>query len=164
MRLTPLDIEQRGFKIRFRGFDTKEVQGFLELIADEFKRLMDEVNSLKEALSNKVKEIEAYKREEESLKESVVNAQNIIKEMKGNAEKEAQLIVSEAELKAEKILNSAHTGLLQIREDISELKRQRIQFEMKLRSLIEAHLKLLDLENTEAEEEVESKLTSLNKD
>ena len=54
--------------------------------------------------------------------------------------------MAEAELQAEKILNQAHTRLAQIHDDISELKRQRAQFEVRLRSLIEAHMKILDVE------------------
>jgi len=164
MKLTPLDIEQRRFKMRFRGLDTKEVQVFLELVADEFKNLMDEMNSLKEELRNKTREIEEYKEREKVFKDTIINAQKIMEEMKSNAEKEAHLLISEAEVKAEKILNSAHNRLAQIHEDIRELKRQRTQFETKLRSLIESHLKLLEVEKTEGEEEFEDKLKFLKKD
>lgn len=164
MKLTPLDIEQRHFKVRFRGLDTKEVRIFLELVADEFKSLIDKINSLKEELRNKTREIEEYKEKEKVFKDTMVNAQKIIEEMKNNAEKEAHLLISEAEVKAEKLLNSAHSRLTQIHEDIRELKRQRTQFETKLRSLVEAHLKLLEAENTEDGEEVEEKLKFLKKD
>jgi len=87
MKLTPLDIEQRHFKVRFRGSDTKEVQVFLGLVADEFKSLIDKINSLKEELRNKTREIEEYKEREKVFKDTMVNAQKIIEEMKNNAEK-----------------------------------------------------------------------------
>jgi cell division initiation protein len=67
-------------------------------------------------------------------------------EVKTNAEREARVLLAEAELQAEKILNQAHSRLARIHDDISELKRQRAQFEVRLRSLVEAHLKLLDVE------------------
>ncbi|HIC90464.1 MAG TPA: DivIVA domain-containing protein [Syntrophaceae bacterium] len=133
-------------------------------MADEFKNLMDEMNSLKEELRNKTREIEEYKEREKVFKDTIINAQKIMEEMKSNAEKEAHLLISEAEVKAEKILNSAHNRLAQIHEDIRELKRQRTQFETKLRSLIESHLKLLEVEKTEGEEEFEDKLKFLKKD
>ena len=73
--------------------------------------------------------------------------------MKVNAEKDAKLRVSEAELKAERILNNAHSRLAQIHEDIAELKRQRTQFELKMRATIETYQKMLEMQK---EEEVEA--------
>jgi cell division initiation protein len=65
--------------------------------------------------------------------------------MKENAQKSAELIVAEAEVKAEKILNKAHNRLAQLHEDIAELKRQRVQIEVQIGSVIEAHSKLLEI-------------------
>jgi cell division initiation protein len=80
--------------------------------------------------------------------------------MKENARKSAELIISHAEVKAEKTLNRAHTRLAQLHEDIAELKRQRIQLETRIRSILEVHSKLLEVEKEEmtANDEEESKL------
>ena len=40
MKITPLDIRQQQFTVRFRGFDAEEVDTFLEMIADEYEELM----------------------------------------------------------------------------------------------------------------------------
>ena len=47
MKMTPLDILQHKFKISFRGFDVREVDGFLGDIADAFQLLMNENETLK---------------------------------------------------------------------------------------------------------------------
>jgi len=39
MKITPLDIQQQQFKTRFRGFDIREVDAFLEQIAETFEGL-----------------------------------------------------------------------------------------------------------------------------
>ena len=65
--------------------------------------------------------------------------------MKDNARKSAEVIIADAEVKAEKILNRAHNRLSQLHEDIVELKRQRMQIEVQIRSIIEAHTKLLEI-------------------
>jgi cell division initiation protein len=74
-------------------------------------------------------------------------------------------MIAEAEVKAEKILNKAHTRLAQLHEDIAELKRQRTQIEIQIRSVLEAHGRLLDMSNEEnqAIEEEESKLRFFQK-
>jgi cell division initiation protein len=83
--------------------------------------------------------------------------------MKDNARKSAELIIAEAEVKAEKILNSAHNRLVQLHEDISELKRQRTQIEVQIGSIVEGHSKLLDLsrEGAKAMDEEDAKLKLL---
>jgi cell division initiation protein len=88
-----------------------------------------------------------------------------VEQMKINAEKEAKLLVSEAEVKAERILNNAHNRLAQIHEDIAELKRQRTQFELKLRATIETYQKMLDMHKEEeaGAEDLESKLKFFKK-
>ena len=155
MKMTPIDIQQQQFRIRFRGFDVREVDSFLERIADEFKTLLAEHGEQQSDVQKLEREIEEYRAREKAFKEAMVNAQKALDDMRVNAEKEAELIVAESEMKAEKILGAAHNRLTQLHEDISELKRQRMQLEIELGTIIEAHRKLLDM-STEAMEDKET--------
>src|SRR5208282_487829 len=74
----------------------------------------------------------------------MVTAQRVSDDLKGVAKKEADVIISGAELQAEKIVHAAHQRLVQVIEDINELRRQRTQFESHLRAVIDAHHKLLE--------------------
>ena len=65
--------------------------------------------------------------------------------MKENAEKQAELIVAEAEIKGDKIIHRAQNRLNQLQEDITELRRQRVQIEVEINAIIEAHAKLLKI-------------------
>jgi len=74
----------------------------------------------------------------------MVTAQRISEDLKSVAKKEADIILADAEHQAEKIVQGAHTKLVQVVEDINELKRQRVQFESQVRSVVDSHLKLLE--------------------
>ena len=74
----------------------------------------------------------------------MVTAQRISEDLKAAAKKEAEIILADAEHQAEKIVQGAHQKLVQVVEDINELKRQRIQFESQVRSVMDAHHKLLE--------------------
>ena len=165
MKMTPTDIQQQQFRIRFRGFDVREVDGFLEKIADEFKTLLAKHGDQQKEVQKLEGKIEEYRDREKTFKEAMVNAQKALDDMRVNAEKEAELIVAESEMKAEKILSTAHNRLTQLHEDISELKRQRMQLEIELGTIIDAHRKLLDMstEAMEDEETSEEKLKYLKK-
>ncbi|MDJ0780385.1 MAG: DivIVA domain-containing protein [Desulfosarcinaceae bacterium] len=145
MKMTPLEIQQQQFKVRLRGFDVREVDHFLERVADSVADLRDENKQLHEDLRRLKMELQGYKEREETFKRAMFNSQTVLEQMKDNARKSADIIIADAETKAEKILNRAHNRLSQLHEDIAELKRQRIQIEVQLRAVIEAHTKLLDI-------------------
>ncbi len=147
VNLTPLDIQQQRFKTKFRGFDIPEVELFLEHMADAFEALLKQNEHLKEENRRLHLEIKGYKNREDAFKRALLNSQRVIEQMKENALKSAELIVAEAEVKAEKILNKAHNRLAQLHEDIGELKRQRVQIEVQIGSIIESHSKLLEISN-----------------
>jgi cell division initiation protein len=163
MKCTPLDIQQQQFKIKFRGFDVREVDAFLEQLADDFESLLSNNMSLQDEISRLKLETEGYRQREEAFKRAMLNSQNVLDQMKKNAQKSAELIIADAEVKAEKLINRAHNRLSQLHEDIAELKRQRIQIEIQVRSILENHTKLLDLGQEEivARDQEDAKLKVL---
>jgi cell division initiation protein len=149
MKITPSDIQQQQFRIRFRGFDVREVDSFLERVTDEFETLTRENSDRQKEIEGLRREIQEYRDREKTFKDAMINTQKALDDMRMNAEKEAELIVAEAEMKAEKMLSMSHNRLTQLHEDISELKRQRMQLEVELGTILETHRRLLDM-NTEA--------------
>ena len=163
MNLTPLDIQQQKFKTRIRGFDVREVDAFLEQVANVFESLQRTHKGRQEEVRRLEIEIQGYRKREETFKRALLNSQKVLDQMKDNARKSAELIIAEAEVKAEKILNNAHNRLAQLHEDISELKRQRTQIEVQIGSIVEAHSKLLELskEGAKTMDEEDAKLKVL---
>jgi cell division initiation protein len=160
MNITPLDIQQQKFKTRIRGFDVREVDAFLEQVANVFESLQRTHKGMQEEVRRLEIEIQGYRKREETFKRALLNSQKVLDQMKDNARKSAELIIAEAEVKAEKILNNAHNRLAQLHEDISELKRQRTQIEVQIGSIVEAHSKLLELskEGAKTMDEEDAKL------
>jgi len=160
MNITPLDIQQQKFKTRIRGFDVREVDAFLEQVANVFESLKRNHKDMQEEVRRLEIEIQGYRKREETFKRALLNSQKVLDQMKDNARKSAELIIAESEVKAEKILNNAHNRLAQLHEDISELKRQRTQIEVQIGSIVEAHSKLLDLskEGAKTMDEQDAKL------
>ena len=150
MKLTPIDIQQRQFRVRFRGFDVREVDAFLEQMANAFEALEKENEDRNGKIQRLTEDIQELKKREEAFQHAMVNSQKVLEQMKDNARKTGELAIAEAEVKAEGILNRAHHRLAQLHEDIAELKRQRMQIEVQVRGIIEAHTKLLEMGREEA--------------
>ena len=165
MKVTPLDIQQQQFKTRFRGFDIREVDTFLEQMAETVESLQRENQNLGDEVRRLELEIQGYRKREETFKRALLNSQKVLDQMKDNARRSAELIIAEAEVKAEKILNKAHNRLAQLHEDITELKRQRTQIEVQISSIIEAHSRLLEIgkEGMKESDEADDKVKLLKK-
>ncbi len=157
MKLTPLDIKKQEFKRIIRGFDPLEVETFLEMVANEYEALLNEKDQLKsEALILRT-QVKDYQQVEQTLKETLMNAQESISRARVNTEKEAGLIIHEAELRAEKILDQARNEVEKIKNDITLLRVQKESFINRLRHLLESQIeliKVLQIDDFEPKDEI----------
>ena len=145
MRITPMDIRQQQFTVKmFRGFDVQEVDTFLEDLPGDYEALLKENALLKEQLQALETRTRGLEDRERVLQETLVTTQRVVEEMKDSARREATLIVREAELRGEKVLEAARTAEASIQADVVALKRMRRQLAESLRSTIETYQRLLD--------------------
>ncbi|MFH1148600.1 MAG: DivIVA domain-containing protein [Pseudomonadota bacterium] len=136
MRITPMDIQQQQFRIRFRGFDVQEVDSFLELVASELKEVFHENSSLKDEIKRLQDAQAMYQEKEKTFQTAFISAQRVIDEMKENAQRQGKLILTQAEVEAARLLQQAETRASQIQEEIARLKQQRVQLEYRVKSFI----------------------------
>ena len=145
MRITPMDIRQQQFTVKmFRGFDVQEVDTFLEDLAADYEALLKENALLKEQLQALEARTRGLEDRERVLQETLMTTQRVVEEMKESARREATLVVREAELKGEKLVEAARTAEASIQADVVALKRMRRQLAESLRSTVEMYQRLLD--------------------
>lgn len=144
MKITPIDIQQQQFKGKMLGgLDPNDVDAFLQTVASEMENLVRENNELKEQQSQQSRDVLDMAEKEKDLRDTMLAAQRIIEDMKANAQKEASLIVSEAELKAERIVADSERQLGELKARIEDLRRLKIQFEMSLKALLDSFARQL---------------------
>ena len=148
-RLTAMEVEKQEFRSKLRGYDREDVRLYLRSVAEEIERLNLENNSLREEAAHLRGRLEDFRSREQTLQETLVTAQAMTKEIQGRASKEADLLVKEARIKAERLLEQAQDQLEKIEAEIGRAKLERDAFESRLRSGIEEHLALLDLRKKE---------------
>lgn len=146
MKISPIDIQQQQFKGKmFGGLDPEDVDSFLQMLASEMEDLIRENTELKEQARRAATDLESMKEREIDLRDTMLAAQKITEEMKANSQKEAHLLIAEAELKAEKILEEANRKQADLNNQIQDLKRDKMQFESALKSLLDTHYKMLSM-------------------
>lgn len=153
MRITPLDIQQKQFPMRFRGFDVEEVYAFLEVVREQMEDLLRENALLKEQVQRAESQIKEYRDIETTLRETLMTAQQMVEDYKTNARKEAELLIREAELRADSLTSEAQGRVVKIHEDIVDLKGIRRHFKEELKRLIESHVRMLEFDKEREGEE-----------
>lgn len=155
MRITPLEIQQKQFPMKLRGFDVEEVYSFLEIIREEMEDLLRENANLKETVQRLDTQMKEYRDMETTLRQTLLTAQQMVEDYKMNARKEAELIVKEAELRAETLIKEAQEKVIKIHEDIVDLKGIRRHFKEEIKRLIQSHLRMLEFDQERGEEQEE---------
>ena len=144
MRLSALEIQNHRFATKLRGVDPAEVEIFLRLVADDFESLVRECDGLREKVRLLETRVEDLSANEHALRETLVTAQSLTEDLKRTAVKESELMISEAEVKGEKILDAAHRRAAKLAEDIRELKALRGRLGAAIRATLDTHLALLE--------------------
>jgi cell division initiation protein len=149
MRITPLDIQQKHFPMRFRGFHTEEVSAFLELIREEIEDLLRENAQLKERLQQADGEIRRFWEMEELLGRTLQEAHQVSEEFKTHARREAEQLIEKAAERSEEMVGQSHEQALAVHEEIIELKMMRKRFHEEMREVLDRfrHILADDSEN-----------------
>jgi cell division initiation protein len=151
MRITPLDIEAHSFAVRLRGFDRDEVKSFLTLISEEYEKLIVENSYLKEELARLNHSLADFQDREKILKDTLLNVQKLADEMRQEAQREKEVIIKEAEIKAEQILEQARRRIGDLERQIQDLRMQRDTFETTVLALVDQHRRLIEMQREQGE-------------
>ena len=144
MKVTPLEIRQQQFPLRFRGLDPQEVDKFLELVAGDMEDLVRENARLRDGLAKKDQELQRMQHGEDELKKALMAIQQIREDWIGRAEKQAEQILMESELKAKQLQSEAEHRLESLQHDLQELTRRRHQLVSEIRLILDEHLRILE--------------------
>jgi cell division initiation protein len=141
--------------MKFRGFDVEEVYAFLEVIREEMEELLRENANLKENVQRTEVQVREFKDMETTLRETLITAQQMVEDYKINARKEAELLIKEAEFRAENMIKESHEKVIKIHEDITDMKGIRRHFKEELKRLIENHLTMLQFDDKREREDTD---------
>lgn len=107
MTLTPMDIHNKEFSTKLRGYDSKQVDGFLDRIVDAYGDALDQIVDLKNENVELKKKVEKYEKVKDSINESLISAQENAEEIKKRTNKESKEIIQKANQDAAEIIQKA---------------------------------------------------------
>lgn len=150
MPLTPLDIHNKEFSRRLRGYDEDEVNEFLDQVIKDYESVIRENKEMQNQLLALQERLDHFVNIEETLSKTIIIAQEAADEVKNNSKKESQLIIKEAEKNADRIINEALSKSRKISMETEELRKQASIYRTRFRTLLEAQLELLSQDDWNA--------------
>lgn len=144
MKLTPMDINNKEFKRGLRGYNPEEVDEFLDEVIENYEQLYKDNSKLKEKVTLANEQIEHYKKIESTIQNTLLLAQNAADQAKTSAEKEADMVIKNANETAQRILDKAHNDVLELNDEYEKMKQEFIKFRAKFRNFMNTQLQTFD--------------------
>ncbi len=144
MLLTPENIQNQQFHVRFRGFDVDEVDAFLEKVAENYLVLVKENEKLKDSMAAIEGERDQIQSQERTFKNAIISAQTIADEMQAKAQQEARVLKENARLDAAAMIDEAKEQVTALKEQISSLLLEKQKLKDELQAFLMSHMERMD--------------------
>ncbi len=142
--LTPLDVRRFDFGHAFRGCDPARVDQFRDQVADELERLNRVNQDLDQKARSFHEQLRAFRERDRALNDALISAQQLRQDTREQAEKEALLIVREAQGEGERLLEEVRGEVRRVQSDLEALERARRAYLSQTRNLITRYLSEID--------------------
>lgn len=132
VKWSPMEIQEMQFNPARKGYDIEEVRSFLMSMAEQVETLLKEKEKMRRELDFAREELMGHKQREQILKDTLLTAQKVAKDLKEQSEREGEVIIKEAELKADNLYREASKKIVEQEQQIRDLKlsRNRLYLEM----------------------------------
>lgn len=143
-------MRRQEFRRSLRGYEPLGVEDFRMRVADELERVSREKSVLEERVAALTEQLRVFRERETAMNEALVAAQQLREETRASAEREAQVIVREAEAEGRRQLDEAHRAEERAQEKMLEIQRQFAGYLAGFRALLErqvAELRALEGDN-----------------
>jgi DivIVA domain-containing protein len=138
--LTPLDVRRYEFGRKVRGYDPERVDQFREQVADELERLTKINQELEQKARAFHDQLKAFRERDKALNDALVSAQQLRAEIREQSEREAQLIIREAQAEADRVIGTAQSDIRRVEDELAALDRFRRNYLAQLRVFVERQL------------------------
>ncbi len=144
MALTPVDILHTEFKSSFRGYNTDQVDDFVDAVGEALETALKDRADLARRVDSLEEEIDQVREMKTTLADALAVAQRNADELRANAHKQAELILAEAEQARVRLTCDVHAEAEKLRSEIALLQAQRDRFEGEFRAMLSCYTEWLD--------------------
>lgn len=171
MALTPLDIQNKDFSTKMRGYNQDDVDDFLDQVTRDYEDALQKNRELEKSLKHAEEKLQYFNELKDALNQSIIVAQDTADKMKSSANKESEMIITsadnqaketlveaerksnamiaDAEAKSTQILAEAIERARQLAGETEDLKKKTRVFHQRLSLMLETQLEQVKSEEWE---------------
>lgn len=142
--IMPIDIDKKEFSRDKRGYNSREVDEFLDLIVIDYERVLNDNRSMAHKIKALEKQLAEAQRSDTAMLETLETAKRLMADISASAERRAELIMRDAELEAENMILDAKMTVKKLNEDHLTLKTKVERLTGNYRKMLELELEKLN--------------------
>ena len=171
MALTPLDIQNKDFSTKMRGYNQDDVDDFLDQVTRDYEDALQKNRELEKSLKHAEEKLQYFNELKDALNQSIIVAQDTADKVKSSANKESEMsitsadnqaketlveaerksnaMIADAEAKSTQILAEAIERARQLAGETEDLKKKTRVFHQRLSLMLETQLEQVKSEEWE---------------
>lgn len=134
--IMPIDIDKKEFNRDKRGYNSREVDEFLDLIAVDYEKVLNDNRSMAHKIKSLEKQLQEAQKSDTAMLETLETAKKLMADISASAERRAELMMRDAELESENMILDAKMTVKKLNEEhltlINKVERLRANYKTML--------------------------------
>ena len=142
--IMPIDIDKKEFSRDKKGYNSREVDEFLDIIVADYEKVLNDNRSMAHKIKQLEKQLEEAQKDDNAMVETLETAKKLMADISASAERRAELIMRDAELEAENMLLDAKVNVRKLTDEHSILSTKVNRLKANFRKMLQTELDRLD--------------------
>ena len=142
--IMPIDIDKKEFSRDKRGYNSREVDEFLDIIVADYEKILNDNRSMAHKIKALEKQLEEAQKDDNAMLDTLETAKKLMADISASAERRAELMMRDAELEAENMLLDAKVTVRQLSDEHVILSNKVQRLRANFKKMLEAELQSLD--------------------
>lgn len=142
--IMPIDIDKKEFTRDKRGYNSREVDEFLDIIVADYEKILNDNRSMAHKIKALEKQLEEAQKDDNAMLDTLETAKKLMADISASAERRAELMMRDAELEAENMLLDAKVTVRQLSDEHVILSNKVQRLRANFKKMLEAELQSLN--------------------
>ena len=142
--IMPIDIDKKEFSRDKKGYNSREVDEFLDIIVADYEKVLNDNRSMAHKIKALEKQLEEAQKDDNAMVETLETAKKLMADISASAERRAELMMRDAELEAENMLLDAKVNVRKLNDEYESLSAKVRRLKDNFRKMLQTEIERLD--------------------
>ena len=142
--IMPIDIDKKEFSRDKKGYNSREVDEFLDLIVADYEKVLNDNRTMAHKIKALEKQLEEAQKDDNAMVETLETAKKLMADISASAERRAELMMRDAELEAENMLLDAKVNVRKLTDEHAILSTKVRRLKDNFRKMLQTELERID--------------------